>query len=476
MARALVTGANGFIGSHLVEYLLEQGHEVIALVRTTSDTRSLEPAFRIHPERLRVVLGDLREPGSLAAAVAGVDVVYHLGAVLMGTSRREFRETNVEGTRNLLDAVARRGDGGVTRVLFTSSQAAAGPAADATPIDETREPRPVSWYGESKRDAEGIVREHGARGLPVTIVRPVAVYGEREREISGGTFPAVRLGLMPRVGLRSKVASFIYVGDVVRGIVAAAESPTTLGKTYFLGDPEPYRATDVVRTVADAMGQRIRLPVIVPHFVLWFGAVLSETLHHFTRARPKLTRDKVREMRHRWWGASPAAAARDFGWSATTELLDGMRRAIEDWRRRRAEPKITDEPARDRAIKTYALALGLGVIVEGLAFLGEWYRFDPWWIVLVVLFGVFGGVVGSITYFAARLSYLWQFILVALVGIGAELANDLALHLWEFDPAGLGRIPGPWLRALALGLPAGLAPILLNSTLRALYRLRRRVG
>jgi hypothetical protein len=304
----------------------------------------------------------------------------------------------------------------------------------------------------------------------------VAVYGERERDISRGTFPAVRFGLMPRVGFRSKAVSFIYVGDLVRGLVAAAESAETLGRTYFLSDPEPYRARDVVRAIADAMSKSVRIPIVVPHTALWLVGVVSEWLHHFTRARPMVTRDKVRELRRRSWGATAGAASREFGWSAQVSLAEGMKRAVADWNRRRREPRITDEPLRDRAIKAYTLAVALGVIVEGLSFTGGWYHFQPWWIMLVVIVGVFGGVMGSITLFGAPLHYVWQFIFGAIVGLGAELANDFALYLWEFDPATLGRIPGPWIRALVLGLPAGLMPVLLNLIIRALYRHRLRVG
>lgn len=333
MSRIFVTGANGFVGSHLIEHLLRRGDEVIGLIRAGSDVRSLAPMVAAHGERLQLVVGDLRDRGSLEFAFHAVDFVYHLGAVLMATSTQAFRETNVAGTRNLLDAIGARGPGTLRRFLFVSAQAAAGPSPDGRPIDESQPLRPVSVYGTSKADAEAIVRQFSDR-IPVTIVRPVAVYGERERDISGGTFPMVKAGLAPRLGLASKTASLVYVGDLVAGLVAAAESPQSLGKTYFLGDRDPYPQRELVRAMADAMGNHVRIPVVVPHLMLGIVAVFAELGHRVTGRRPMLTRDKVRELKQRWWAASSAAAARDLGWSAQISLRDGMARAVADWKLR----------------------------------------------------------------------------------------------------------------------------------------------
>ncbi len=338
MSRIFVTGANGFIASHLIEHLVQRGDEVVGLVRGGSDLRFLRPALESHCERLRLVVGDLREPAAFESALDDVEYVYHLGAVLMATSEAQFREANVRGTQNLLEAIARRQPRKLRRFLFASAQAAAGPSPDGRPIDESRPLSPVSLYGKSKADAEALVLDFGRR-LPVTIVRPVAVYGERERDISGGTFPAVKAGFAPKLGWRSKSASVIYVGDVVRGMIAAAESPRSLGKAYFLADPHPYPMRDIVRAMADAMAKKVRIPMVTPHSVLTTIAVLSEWAHYFTRRRPMLTRDKVRELRQRWWVVTPAAAERDFGWRAEIGLAEGMKRAIDDWQRRRIGPQ-----------------------------------------------------------------------------------------------------------------------------------------
>jgi nucleoside-diphosphate-sugar epimerase len=476
MARVLVTGINGFIGSHLAQLLLEKGDHVVGLVRPTADLRSLEPLSDRHGHRLQLVVGDLRTGLGLAEALEGVEVVFHLGAVVMGTSEAEFRKTNFEGTRKLVETVMARRGPGFRRFLFTSSQAAAGPAPSPAPIDETAPRNPVSWYGKSKYDAEDVVMEFARQGLPVTIVRPVAVYGERETDISRGTFPAVLAGLRPRVGLRQKTVSLVYVGDLVRGMVAAASSPVTIGKTYFLANPQTNTASELVDSIARAMGKRRGVLLFIPHALLWLVGVLSEWLHHFTRARPLLTRDKVRELRQTSWAASAAAAQRDFSWVATVPLDEGMKAAVADWKRRQREAsQITAEVPRDRAIKTFTLSTFLGILVEGLATLAHWYVYTPGWLIFLAMFGFFGVVLGGIAYLLAGRAAIVQFLAGAAAFLAVEIPNQLWLHLWHFSPALLDD-RNPWLRAGLLAIPMGLVPLLINGAVRLLYAVRRRLG
>ncbi len=477
MARIFLTGTNGFIGSHLAELLLGRGHAVVGLVRPTSDLRSLQPLFERYPDRLRLVVGDLRTGAGLDAGLDGVEYVYHLGAVLMPTSPAAFRLTIVDGTRRLLEAVARRRPPGLKRFLYVSSQAAAGPSPTEAPITESEPPRPVSWYGRAKRDAEELVRQQGARGLPVTIVRPVGVFGERERDISGGTFPAVQLGVRPRIGSAESTVSMVYVKDLVQGIVAAADSPAALGRTYFLGNPQPYKQTDFVSTIAQAMGRRwsVRLPV--PGVALSILAVFAEWLSRFTNGRPMVTRDKAREVRQRYWSVSPQAAERDFRWVAGTPLVDGLRAAVADWRQRvqRARLEPAEEPARDRAVKCYTIALVLGAVAEVLAEIGKWYEFTPRWLIFPVIAG-YGIAFGTLALGSVRWSVVPRFLVGAAVFIAAELSNHFWFHFWEFAPEPFGRLPVPYVRALVLSVPIGLMPVVTSALSAAFYRARLRLG
>lgn len=488
MARVFVTGANGFIGSHLVAALLERGHEVTALVRATSDIRSLADLFPRYGTRFRLVVGDVRRPEAFESALERVEYVYHLAAVLAGTTRAEFFGSNVEGTRRLLEVVRRQRTDAFRRFFFTSSLAAAGPSADGKPIDESAPPRPVSWYGESKRDAEDVVNGFGAEGLPVTIARPSGVFGEGERLLAEGTFHLVKLGLRPKAGFASRRVSFVYIGDLVPGIIAAAESPATVGKTYFFSNPSPYGEREVMTAIADGLGTSIRLPVITPVFVLGLAAVAAEWTHVFTRGLPLPTRDKVRELHHRWWACSPDAAKRDFGWAAGVPLAEGMKRAARDWAERRERDNAGHEPLRDRLRKVITITAGLGIVEATLDVCAGGMRWDglarllgipggiPWWGTYLLVTFLAVVFIGSASLLTLRRGVVLRFLAGAAVGIGLELVNQLWLGFWQWSPETFGRLSAPWVISLVLGLGAGFGPLITNAIVQATYDKRLRIG
>src|SRR5262249_9273093 len=137
MAKVLVTGANGFIGSHLVCELLNRGHEVQCLVRATSDLNALSGL------PVTIYVGDLIQPETLSAPVRGVEYISHCGAQLMATCREDFEAANLRGTVHLLEAAAAHCRNTLRRFLYVSSQAAAGPGTNATPLNETSTPQPI---------------------------------------------------------------------------------------------------------------------------------------------------------------------------------------------------------------------------------------------------------------------------------------------------------------------------------------------
>jgi nucleoside-diphosphate-sugar epimerase len=138
--KALVTGATGFVGSHLVEALRSRGHQVTALVRSPSKAAALEPLG------VRLVPGDLDDAGSLARAVEGQDLVFHVAGLVAAKDEREFVRVNRDGTASLVAAAARARVG---RFVYVSSMAAGGPAGKGRPLTGAEPPRPVTGYGRS---------------------------------------------------------------------------------------------------------------------------------------------------------------------------------------------------------------------------------------------------------------------------------------------------------------------------------------
>jgi nucleoside-diphosphate-sugar epimerase len=310
--RALVTGGQGFVGSHLCARLVAEGHRVRVLARPASDLRNIAAL------ELEVVRGDVTEPVSLPAAVAGCDVVFHVAGALKGLREQDLFRVNAEGTRNLLAAAAQARP---SRFVYVSSLAAAGPSPGGrTPRTEDMPPRPLTWYGRSKLAGEDAVRS--AVGLSWTIVRPPIVFGPRERDVLR-YFRFARRGYLPVVGFSDRYYSLVYVENLAEGLVRAAEAHAAAGQVYFLADAEAVSWVELGRLIASALGVAGR-PLRLPETVATAAGVVADVLAR-VRGRPDIfSSQKVIEMLAPAWVCSSDKAARDFGWRAATSLSEGL--------------------------------------------------------------------------------------------------------------------------------------------------------
>jgi len=312
---ALVTGANGFIGSHLAEELVAGGYQVRCLVRKNSDVRWLLGLGA------QIIRGSYEDEDSLAAAVLGVDFVYHLAGAVKARRPAEFYRANTEATARLA-RIALKAAPGLKRFLFSSSQAAVGPSDCLDkPKCEIDECRPVSDYGRSKLLAEKGLAELSDR-LALTVIRPPSVYGPRDTEIFM-YFQWINRGLALLPGIGKRYAHLIYVKDLVRGMVLAAESDKTIGKTYFLAEGRGYSWQEISDLMALSLGRR-PLKVHVPLAFARFSAVLSEAGALVSGKPTQFSRQKVAEMAQRYWTISAKAARDDFGFECRYDLSRGL--------------------------------------------------------------------------------------------------------------------------------------------------------
>ena len=308
--KALVTGATGFVGSHLVEALRSRGHQVSALVRSPAKAAALEPLG------VRLVPGDLDDAGSLARAVEGQDLVFHVAGLVAAKDEGEFVRVNRDGTASLVASAARARVG---RFVYVSSMAAAGPAGKGRPLTGTEPPRPVTGYGRSKLAGETAVKE-GA--LPWVIVRPPTVYGPRDREVLK-VFRMARWGVAPVFGDGSQELSAVHGADLASALVVAGTAPGTPGKVYYPCHPEIVTSAVFVRMVGRAMGRRVRI-VPVPHTLGRALLGLTEAATRIVGQRTILTRDKANEFFQPAWTGDPEPLTRDSGWRAAHDLASGM--------------------------------------------------------------------------------------------------------------------------------------------------------
>lgn len=317
--KALVTGASGFVGSHLVERLLREGVEVVCQVRSTSRLTWLEG---LDVERR---LADLRDVDALTRAVAGVDYVFHVAALLRGRTAEAYAAVNIEGTRHLVQAVDRAGLN-LRRLVCVGSLAAAGPCPSDEPLAETADPHPIGHYGRSKLAAERVVLDAKGR-LPVTVVRPPAVYGPRDTTFLPLFRTAQRFGLAPIIGAPDKELTLIHVADLVECLWLAAAAEAAEGEVYFVGSGN-HTWTEVVDALEAALGRRLRR-LRIPNVVARLVGEIGELKWTLTGKPQIISRRKIRDMLQTRWTCSWAKAERDLGYAARMPLGEGMRRTIE---------------------------------------------------------------------------------------------------------------------------------------------------
>ncbi len=311
--RALVTGATGFIGSHVARLAAAQGYDVFALVRRRSD-RARRAEFQG-----AVRAGDLDDEVSLREAVSGIDVVLHLAGATRAKTEAAFFDANAEGVARLVRA-CRGSAAGPTRFVYVSSLAAGGPSLDGRPVRESDPGRPVSTYGRSKLAGEERLREF-AGPSPWTIVRPPMVYGPEDQDFLQ-LFKAARSGFMPCLGTGQERYSIIHAEDLARGILAAAASPDAIGRTYYLAEAVDYAQREIFALLGAAVGRKPRV-VRLPRWLGYVAAGCGSALKPFLKRPPLLTLDKLPEVLAPGWACDVSAAARDFRFRTSIALPDG---------------------------------------------------------------------------------------------------------------------------------------------------------
>ena len=325
-ATVLVTGATGFIGSHLVDRLLAEGANVRCLVRATSPRGGA--ARHLPPQGARPVLGDLISGAGLGEALNGAAIVFHVAGVTKALRAPDYRLGNVKATQTLLDAMS----GSDARLIHVSSLAAMGPSPDAVPLRENAPPGPLTLYGKSKLEAEQAVLQSQVASR-ATIIRPPVVYGPRDVDVYQ-IFKAASNGALVRIGRPESYFSFIYVADLVDGLILAAEQRDSAGKTYFLSNPESVSWSDFAAAAATTMVKKLRT-FTIPVWAAYLAGSSADVLSRLTGRPGILSRDKILDARQRYWICDPARAAADFGFHAQTSLREGIAATLEWYRHER---------------------------------------------------------------------------------------------------------------------------------------------
>jgi len=312
--KALVTGANGFIGSHLVEALRADDCDVRCLLRPTGDRRWLEGL------RYEEAIGSLEDDGSLKRAVEGVDVVYHNAGATKARKGETLYRVNAGGTASLADVCLARET--PPRFVYVSSQAAAGPCREGDALREADASRPMSDYGRSKLEGEQALKKR-APDLPFVIVRPSAVYGPRDTEVLL-YFKFINRGIEPALGWDDRYVSLCYVSDLVDALLLAGRGAGVPGETYFVAHDEVWNWRRISGEIAAALGVKT-LQVRVPKAILFGAATLAELAATLTGKVATLNRERARVMMEELWVCDVNKAKVELGFSPRVGFAEGAR-------------------------------------------------------------------------------------------------------------------------------------------------------
>ncbi len=320
-----MTGGTGFIGSHLVEALIERGIEVRCLVRSKTNLKWLRGLS------VEFIEGDLKDRFSLFRAVKGVNQIFHLAGVTKAVKEETYYEVNATGTKNLIYACLEVGPP-IEKFIYLSSQAASGPCTHDGKKREEEPCLPVSPYGQSKRKGEEFLFEQ-LHQLPFLILRPSVVYGPRDRDVFA-FFKILSKGINPIFSSPDQQISLCYVQDIVQGILLASESKGLQGEIFFLSDGHPYRMDQIGDIFAEVIGvkvYRIRIP-----FRILFGiASFSELLSKISRKPPLMNRGKLEEMIQKNWVCDITKANTLLGFKPKVLLREGVKITYEWYRKER---------------------------------------------------------------------------------------------------------------------------------------------
>jgi len=313
--KVLITGANGFIGSYLVEKLLEQNFEVTCLVRKTSNIKWIEKL------PVRYGYGDVTNYDSLINPVKNIDYVFHCGGIVRARKDDDFYRVNYLGTKNLLEA-CKQHNTNLKRFIYVSSQAAAGPSSDGIPITEATPTNAISSYGRSKLQGEEITLEY-SKHFPTTIIRPPSVYGPRDSDILT-IFKYVKSGIKPKLGNKEKKISIVHVMDLVRGIILAAEHKHAENEIFFISNKQSYSLTEFMNLIGGIMNKK-GIAITIPAFILDVAAFFGENLARLSGKIAIVNRDKVREMKQQYWLVDSSKAERKLGFLAEIKIEQGLK-------------------------------------------------------------------------------------------------------------------------------------------------------
>ncbi|HUP90280.1 MAG TPA: NAD-dependent epimerase/dehydratase family protein [Longimicrobiales bacterium] len=317
----LITGATGFVGSHVLEATRGQGIRIRALVRKPAD------AARLTSVGVECIAGSLEDMSAVRDAVAGADAVLHLAAATKARNLDEYQRANVGGTQAVVEAMLNSSPR-PKRLIYLSSLAAAGPAQGGKRVTRDDSPRPLTAYGRTKLAGEKVCEAVGDL-VEVGILRAPAVYGPRDRDVYD-FFKMAKYGVVMLPSGPIRHLQMIHVADLARALVMAATGERVSG-VYHVAESRSYEMDEMARLVIAAVGKPSRIVHLPPGFIET-AAALSEKAAGLLGKSTIFNRDKAREILAPAWLCETELARRDFGFETHIALADGLKQTAQWYR------------------------------------------------------------------------------------------------------------------------------------------------
>jgi nucleoside-diphosphate-sugar epimerase len=317
--KAFVTGATGFVGSHLVDRLLDEGFEVYCLKRKTSNTRWLDG------KNIHYVEGDLYSNDILEETIKDMDYVFHIAGVLKSKNKAGYEKGNNLATKNLIE-ITNKINPDLKKFVHISSLAVCGPTPDENPIDENKTPKPITNYGITKYKAEQEVLKYRDR-MQVVIIRPPAVFGPRDSEILV-YFQTFSKGLNSVIGFKEKYLSLIYIEDLINGIMLAIEKETNSGEVYFVSSDKAYNWNDIGSITSKLLGKKA-IKIKIPHSVVFSVGYIAQFFSTFSKNAATLNVEKCKDITRERWVCSNQKAKDELGFEEKYTLEESFAKTIE---------------------------------------------------------------------------------------------------------------------------------------------------
>jgi nucleoside-diphosphate-sugar epimerase len=318
----LITGATGFIGRHLTA-ALSKTYSVRGLVRKTSDIKTLRDS------NVDIAYGDLLIKESLGPALDGIDLIYHLAGEVYSRRKQDYYQGNVLATHNLLEACQEKG---TKRIIFLSSVGVFKPATRNTLLTEESECKPMTIYGKTKLEAEGLIKQCN---IPWVIVRAPIVYGPHQPPVLNRLFlDAFTKGKIYTVGKGDNRRSMCFIGNLVDGLMLLANKPEADRKLYIFSDNSPYALDEIVTTTGGVIGQKItvaHLPNILGNISWQINNLMGKLFNLYF---VELYAMKTMQLH---WGCDITKAKKEIKYNPNVTLEMGIKGTM-DWIRNNFNP------------------------------------------------------------------------------------------------------------------------------------------